>query len=132
MRTEPPKPRSPCDIRADPERNLIHIRYIGHLTAADMKLCAETMRAALAKMRPGFTLLTDLTATDSMELDCVTNLTKIMDLCRTHGIGTVVRIIPDPAKDIGHNMLGIVHYRGRRVRVVTCRTAAEAQRVLNG
>lgn len=127
MRTEPLPAKPPCDVLADPARNLIQIRYIGHLTAAEMKTCGEAMRAALQKMRPGFTLVTDLTAMESMEIDCVTELTKIMDLSRSHGIGTVVRIIPDPAKDIGHTMLGIVHYRGRRVRVVTCRNTAEAQ-----
>jgi hypothetical protein len=127
---EPAQTKPPCDVQVDSTRNLIHIRYLGHLTVDRMKVYLETVRAALPKLRPGFTLLTDLTVMESMELDCVTDLTKIMDLCRSHGIATVIRIIPDPTKDIGLMMLGIVHYRGRRVRVVTCRNAAEAQRAL--
>jgi hypothetical protein len=43
----------------------------------------------------------------------------------------VVRIIPDPSKDIGLNILSIVHYRGT-VQVITCETALEAWRVLDG
>ena len=64
-----------------------------------------------------------------MDLDCVPHLTKIMDLSRAHGVGTVVRVIPDPDKDIGFSILSIIHYR-RGVRIVTCESLAEAERVL--
>jgi hypothetical protein len=94
-----------------------------------MKLGRAAVEALLPRTRPGFTVLTDLSALDSMDLDCVADLTKIMDLCRAHEIGTVVRVIPDPAKDIGFNILSIVHYRGG-VRIVTCETLAEAERAL--
>jgi hypothetical protein len=45
-------------------------------------------------------------------------------------VGTVVRIIPDPTKDIGLNILSVVHLRNG-VRVLTLRDAAEAERVLH-
>ena len=54
-----------------------------------------------------------------------------MDEFKAKGIGAVVRIVPDPAKDIGFNILSVVHYR-RGVRVVTCQTAEEAERASNG
>jgi hypothetical protein len=54
-----------------------------------------------------------------------------MDLCNKHGIEMVVRVIPDPQKDIGLNILSLFHYR-RRVRIVTCKTLAEAMRALAG
>jgi hypothetical protein len=41
----------------------------------------------------------------------------------------VVRVIPDPTKDIGLNILSVFHYR-HRVRVVTCQTMEEAARLL--
>jgi hypothetical protein len=37
----------------------------------------------------------------------------------------VVRIIPDPRKDIGLSIMSVFHYR-RGVRIVTCETLAEA------
>jgi hypothetical protein len=43
----------------------------------------------------------------------------------------VVRVIPDPQKDIGLNILSLFHYR-RRVRIVTCKTLAEAMKALAG
>jgi hypothetical protein len=41
----------------------------------------------------------------------------------------VVRVIPDPQKDIGLNILSLFHYR-KRVRIVTCETLDEARKVL--
>jgi hypothetical protein len=83
----------------------------------------------LSQLRPGFTFLTDLSALEAMELDCAIELTKVMDACRATGIGTVIRIIPDSSKDIGFNILSIIHLR-RGVRVVTCQTAEEAEQAL--
>ncbi len=80
-------------------------------------------------MRKGFTILTDLSGLDSMELDCVPYLTRLMDACREMGVATVVRIVPDPRKDIGLNILSIVHLKSG-VRVVTCQNAEEAERVI--
>ncbi len=116
-------------IQLDATRNLVRVSYVGRVTAADMAACAAEIAASLPAMRPGFIVVTDLSALESMELDCVAHLTRIMDLSKAHGIGTVVRVIPDPAKDIGFNILSIVHYR-RGVKIVTCETSAEAERAL--
>jgi hypothetical protein len=109
--------------------DLFRVRYLGHVTAAGMQACCAEIERHLAHARPGFTVLTDLSALDAMDLDCVPHLTKIMDLSRAHGVGTVVRVIPDPDKDIGFSILSIIHYR-RGVRIVTCESLAEAERVL--
>ncbi len=114
------------EVLFEAPRNLIRIRFIGHVSAADMKPYSEAMTSILNLTRKGFTLLTDLSSLETMELDCVPGLTKVMDAFKARGIGAVVRIVPDPAKDIGFNILSVVHYR-RGVRVVTCQTAAEAE-----
>ena len=118
-----------CEVEFDATRNLITVRYRGHITAEDMKAYSERVRGMLPLLRPGYTFLTDLSALESMELDCAIELTRVMDACRTRGIGTVVRIIPDSSKDIGFNILSIIHLR-RGVRVVTCQTAEEAERAM--
>jgi len=117
-----------CEVEADTARNLMQVRYRGDVSVREMRACAERVRSLLPQMRPGFTFLTDLSGLGSMELDCAPDLAKLMDACRARGIGTVVRIIPDPRRDIGFNILSIVHYR-RGVRVVTCQDAAEAERI---
>ena len=99
------------DVVVEPARNLVRTRFVGVITAAGMLAAAIKIEALLPDLRPGFTALTDFSKVASMELDCVPHLTKIMDLCRAHGIGTIVRVLPEPDKDIGINLLSIVHYR---------------------
>ena len=125
----PPLPGPKCEVLYDASRNIIRMSYRGHAAAAEMKAFAGKVRSLLPGVRKGFTVLTDLSGLDSMELDCVTDLTKMMDEFKAKGVDTVVRIVPDPAKDIGFNILSVVHYR-RGVHVVTCQTAEEAERVL--
>ena len=83
----------------------------------------------IAPLQAGFTALTDLSELESMDLDCVTHLTKIMDQLRAKGVGTVIRIIPDREKDIGFRILSIIHLR-RGVKIITCDTRAEAERAM--
>jgi hypothetical protein len=118
------------EIQTDALPDLVRVRYLGHVTAAGVKACLAEIERLLPRTRVGFTTLTDLSALDSMDLDCVPHLTKIMDVCRAKGIGMAVRVIPDPDKDIGFNILSIIHYR-RGVRIVTCETLAEAERIVN-
>ncbi len=123
----PTKPEFEIETDALPE--LVRIRYVGHVTAAGVQACAAEMERLLPKTHAGFTTLTDLSALESMDLDCVPHLTRIMDACRARGIGTVVRVIPDRDKDIGFKILSIIHYR-HGVRIVTCETLAEAERIV--
>jgi hypothetical protein len=116
-------------IKGDIPRNLIEVQYRGRVGAAEVKAVSERVRDLLPEMRHGFTLLADLSGLEAMELDCVSHLTRIMDECNSAGIGTVVRIVPDPRKDIGLNILSIIHYR-RGVRVVNCQNAEEAERAI--
>jgi hypothetical protein len=129
MPDEPSTTTGGCEIQAQVDRNLIRIAYLGHVKAAGMKTYVDRITALLPELRPGFTVLVDLSGLESMELDCAAGIAQIMDACRSHGVGTVVRIIPDYTKDIGLNILSVVHYRGG-VHVVTCRSAAEAERAI--
>jgi hypothetical protein len=113
----------------DKATNLLKVRYAQHIGPEDTKRAEEKIRALLTDLRPGFRLLTDLTALESMDLACVPFIKKMMDQCNKKGVETVVRVIPDPHKDIGLNILSLFHYR-RRVRIVTCETRAEAMKIL--
>ncbi len=116
-------------LEIDAVRNRTHVCWIGRVTAAGAVASLVQVEKMLLDMKPGFTVLTDLTKLESMEIECSTTIAKIMDLCRAKGVGTVVRVIPDPTKDIGLNILSIIHYR-RGVRVITCETREEAEKVL--
>lgn len=128
MTAQPARPT--FELRVDGARNLVRIRFLGHVTVADMTACTDQVKQHLPEMRPGFIVLTDLSDLESMDLECATPLAKIMDLSRARGVGTVIRVIPDRGKDIGLNILSIIHYR-RGVKLITCDTLAEAEHALN-
>jgi hypothetical protein len=52
-----------------------------------------------------------------------------MDLLNKRSVSKVVRVIPDPQKDIGLNILSLFHYR-RGLPIVTCETMDEAMAAL--
>jgi hypothetical protein len=116
-------------VKNDASRNLIEVKYIGCVTAAEVKAVYDRVIDLLPQMRRGFTFVADLSNLDSMGLDCVSDITRIMDACNAAGIGTVVRIVPDPRKDIGLNILSIIHYR-RGVHILTFQDTSEAERAL--
>jgi hypothetical protein len=114
-------------LQCDPVRNLLRISYHGRVTTADARLLAGEAKIILPQLRPGFTVLTDLTHLDSMDLGCVPHVTGVMELCKARGIGTTVRVIPDPRKDIGLKILALTRYDSTAVRIITCQTMAEAE-----
>lgn len=119
----------PVEAEINLPDNLVRTRFSGVVTAADMAGAATRLEALLAQVNPGFAILTDLSGLESMELECAPHLARIMELCRARGVSMVVRVIPDPSKDIGLKILSIIHL-GRGVRILTCRTLAEGERAL--
>jgi hypothetical protein len=118
-------------VEVDGLKNVLKISYARHVGPEDTKRVEEEIPPLLAEVRPGFRLLTDLSGLESMDLACVPYIRRMMDLCNKNGVEMVVRVIPDPHKDIGLNILSLFHYR-RRVRIVTCATLGEAMIALEG
>lgn len=118
-------------VEVDKTKNLLKISYARHVGPEDTKGVEQQAPALLAELGPGFRLLTDMSGLESMDLACVPYIERMMDQCNKKGIEMVVRVIPDPHKDIGLNILSLFHYR-RRVRIVTCETLEEAMAVLAG
>jgi anti-anti-sigma regulatory factor len=110
-------------------KNLLTISYVQHVDAKEMKQAEEQLQLFLHELKPGFRLLADLTNLELMDLACVPHLRRMMDLCNRKGVEKVVRVIPDPNKDIGMNILSLFHYH-RRVKIVTCETLTEAIKLL--
>jgi hypothetical protein len=110
---------------SNPAKQLLCVSYIDQVQAEDLKRSREDLKALLAGLAPGFRLLVDLTQLESMGRDCATEIGQLMDLIDQGGVKLVVRVIPDPKKDIGMNILTIFHYR-HRPRLVTCEKLTEA------
>lgn len=113
----------------DKTKNLLHVAFSGHVDREEAKQCTEEMALLFSDTKPGFRLLTDLTNLETMDIACVPFIKKVMDLSNKNGVRTVIRVIPDPHKDIGFNILSLFHYR-REIHIVTCESMAEATKVL--
>jgi hypothetical protein len=116
-------------VTSNPAQQLLYFKYVGKVTAEEMRARMDEVRGLLTILKPGFRLLGDFENLDSMDDDCVGEIGRVMDLLKTHGIELVVRVIPDAHKDIGLNILSVFHY-GRSVRAVTCDTIEEAIKML--
>jgi hypothetical protein len=98
---------------------------------SDVERSRDDLNGLVAELRPDFRLLVDLTNLESMNLDCTEAIGEFMELMDRSGVSMVVRVIPDPKKDIGMNILMVFHYHKRpRVLAVNCRTLKEAAKAL--
>jgi hypothetical protein len=111
-------------------KNLLQVSYIGHVRVADFVPNHDELKGLLAGLEDGFRLLADFSALEAMDMDCATEVGQFMELMDQAGVGLIVRVIPDPKKDIGMNILTLFHYRNRP-RTVTCPTIIEAIRALS-
>jgi anti-anti-sigma regulatory factor len=111
-------------------KNLFVIRYHGVIVARETEEGLEQIRNGLARLQSGFRVLADLSELESMDVACAPFIEKAMDMCNEKGASMVVRVIPDPHRDIGLQIMSIFHYRGD-VQILTCETLAEAARLLD-
>lgn len=118
-------------IEFDQSRNLLVIKYSDNVGPDETARALEEMRLALARVERGFRLLADLTDLRSMDVACAPHIESAMEMFNEKGVSNVVRIIPDPRKDIGMQIMSYFHYGGD-VRIVTCESADEAMIFLAG
>ena len=116
-------------ITFDRERNVLQIRFHGHIGAADLQTYRSDSVKALGQLEPQFSLLVDLTMLEGMDLECVPLIEETMHVFRDRGVELIVRIIPDRSKDIGLGILSLFHYR-RGQKILTVDTREEAERLL--
>ena len=112
-------------VEADKSRRLLVISAAGHVTKEEVEAAAKTVREIVKDAAPGFHLLTDFRWLESMAPAAARHIAEIMDAVAAKGVSSVVRVVPDPRKDIGLNILSHFHY-GSKVPVATFETLAEA------
>ncbi len=110
-------------------KQLLCLSFIGRVSAEQLRLGREDIVSLLADLQSGFRILTDLSRLDSMDPSCAAEIGATMELCEQKGVRLVIRIVPDPAKDIGLNILTLFHYQ-QRPRIITCSNFAEAEDAL--
>ena len=110
-------------VSANKKEQLLVITFSGRVEAD--QIVPENVAAMLADLQPGFCVLADLSTLESMSVGCAPEIAKTMELCAAKGVESIVRVIPDPTKDIGLTILSRFHYHDK-VRMVVCETLSEA------
>lgn len=117
-------------IEANLTESLLLIHYEGKITREETSASLPQIPTALLPLTRGFRVLVDLTDLVSMEVACAPDIERFMDLCQEKGVAEIVRVIPDPTRDIGLQIMSHFHYDSG-VRIITCRNLTEAMAILS-
>ena len=118
-------------VTSNKAKQLLTARFVGKVRRKEMERGREDFQRQLAELSPGFTVLGDVSQLDVMDRDCAPVLGRVMELCGKAGVSLVIRVVPDPTKDIGLNILTAFHYQ-RRPQIVTVSNITEAIEKLPG
>jgi hypothetical protein len=116
-------------VTSNKAKRLLCVSYSGQVRRGDFARSEEDIQALMAELPLDFRMLVDFSALDSMGLDCLPEIDRVMDLIGQSEVGLIVRVIPDPGKDIGFNIFSIFHYP-RDKKILTCANMTEAGRHL--
>ena len=112
-------------VELDLSKRLLVISAAQKVTAEEARMAAQRIREVLQDVAPGFRVLADFRGLQSMDPAAARHIAKIMDVLAEKGVASVMRVMPDPHKDIGLNILSQFHY-GPDVSITTFETLADA------
>ena len=112
-------------VELDRSKRLLVISAAARVTAEEAKMAAQCIHEVLQDVEPGFRVLADFRWLESMDSSAARHIAKIMDALAEKNVASVTRVMPDPRKDIGLNILSQFHY-GANVKIETFETLADA------
>ncbi|HZS17677.1 MAG TPA: hypothetical protein VFA51_07075 [Candidatus Udaeobacter sp.] len=112
-------------VEIDRSKRLLVISALHKVTAEEANLVAQRVRELLHDVEPGFRVLADFQWLESMDTAAAPHIARIMDTLAEKQVSSVTRVIPDPHKDIGLNILSQFHY-GPEIQIATFETLADA------
>lgn len=112
-------------VELDRSKRLVVISAVQTVTAEEAKIAAQRTRELLQDVAPGFHVLADFRWLQSMDSAAARHIAEIMDALAEKQVASVTRVMPDPHKDIGLNILSQFHY-GPHVTITTFERLADA------
>ena len=112
-------------LELDRSKRLLVISAAQRVTAEEANRAAQRIRELLQDVAPGFHVLADFRWLESMDSAAARNIAEMMDALAEKNVASVTRVMPDPHKDIGLNILSQFHY-GANVKIATFETLADA------
>ncbi len=116
-------------VEIDRGHQVLQLQFSGHVAPKEAEACCVQVLKLLPELEPGFVLVSDLSTLESMEVDCSPFIDRVMDALNQRGVKKVLRVIPDPHKDIGFGIMSLFHY-GPEVHVVTVKSVEQARKRL--
>jgi anti-anti-sigma regulatory factor len=116
-------------VELDRSKRLLVISAARRVTAEEVNAVARRVRELLHDVTPGFRVLVDFRWLESMDSAAAPHLAKIMETLTEKGVASVARVVTDPRKDIGVNILSQFHY-GPEIQITTFETLADAVQTL--
>jgi anti-anti-sigma regulatory factor len=112
-------------VELDRSKRLLVISAAQNVTPEEAHLAGQRVRELLRDVAPGFHVLVDFRLLESMDSAAARYIAEMMDVLAEKEVASVTRVMPDPHKDIGLNILSQFHY-GRDVAITTFETLADA------
>jgi hypothetical protein len=112
-------------VELDQSKRLLVISAAQRVTAEQASQAVQEVRDLLQDVAPGFRVLADFRWLESMEPATARHVAEIMDALAQKQVASVTRVMPDPHKDIGLNILSQFHY-GPEIQIATFQTLADA------
>ena len=116
-------------VELDQSKRLLVISAAQRVTAEQARQAAQQVRELLQDVAPGFRVLGDFRWLESMDPATARHVAEMMDALAQKQVASVTRVMPDPHKDIGLNILSQFHY-GPEIQIATFETLADALRSL--
>jgi hypothetical protein len=116
-------------VETDTTKQLLVLSVAGTVDLDEAQETVVRVREKMEQMAPGFVALADYRWLESMATGAAPFIAEIMDIFVAKKVSAVVRVMPDPHRDIGLNILSKFHY-GPDVRLMTFETLADAIQAL--
>jgi hypothetical protein len=118
-------------VEIDGSKRLLVISALQRVTSEEARLASQQVRELLRDVPPGLRVLADFRWLESMDSAAAPHIAEIMDALAEKQVASVTRVMPDPHKDIGLNILSQFHY-GPEIQIATFESLADALQSLTG
>jgi hypothetical protein len=112
-------------VELDQSKRVLVITAAQRVTAEQGRQATQQVRELLQDVAPGFRVLADFRWLEFMDPATARHVAEIMDTLAQKQVASVTRVMPDPRKDIGLNILSQFHY-GPEIQIMTFQTLADA------
>ena len=112
-------------VELDQSKRLLVISAAQRVTTEQARQAAQQVRDLLQDAAPGFRVLADFRWLESIDPASARQVAEMMDALAQKQVASVTRVMPDPHKDIGLNILSQFHY-GPEIQITTFQTLADA------